>query len=157
MDNKIKVIVADDEKKIAEINSNIAKSNENVEVVGIAYNGKEELDMILELEPDLVITDNKMPEMNGIEVIEKINTLAIENKPDFILVTGEYNMELNRKCNELQVFRVLDKLSAGNGLLYTIEEYVESQDNSNKELVNNIRTENKKTKGFFSKLFKNRK
>lgn len=151
MDNKIKVIVADDEKKIAEINSEIAKSNENVEVIGIAYNGKEELDMILELKPDLVITDNKMPEMNGIEVIEKVNTLEIENKPDFILVTGEYSLELNRKCNELKVFRLLDKLSAGNGLVYTIEEYIDLKNNPN---VNDVRIENKRNKGFFSKLFK---
>ena len=153
MDRKIKVIIADDIQKIAEMNRNIAISNKNIEVIGMAYNGKEELDMILELKPDLVITDNKMPEMNGVDVIEKINNLEIENKPDFILVTGEYSFELNNKCNELGVFKVISKLSVRENLPYTIEEYVEQQ-NTNKKVEEHIVFENdvKEQVGIFKKI-----
>ena len=67
MSQKIKILIADDINKIAEDNKNIVSQNENVEIVGIASNGQEEMEMILEFTPDLVITDNKMPIINGIE------------------------------------------------------------------------------------------
>ena len=77
MSQKIKILIADDINKIAEDNKNIVSQNENVEIVGIASNGQEEMEMILEFTPDLVITDNKMPIINGIEVIEKINATEL--------------------------------------------------------------------------------
>lgn len=91
MSQKIKILIADDINKIAEDNKNIVSQNENVEIVGIASNGQEEMEMILEFTPDLVITDNKMPIINGIEVIEKINATELNDKPDFILFTGDYS------------------------------------------------------------------
>ena len=97
MSQKIKILIADDINKIAEDNKNIVSQNENVEIVGIASNGQEEMEMILEFTPDLVITDNKMPIMNGIEVIEKINATELNDKPDFILFTGDYSPELKKK------------------------------------------------------------
>lgn len=127
MDKKIKVIIADDIQKIAEMNRDIVIQNENINVIGIAYNGQEELDMILQLNPDLVITDNKMPIKDGIDVINEINHLDIENKPDFILVTGEYSLDIYNKCNKLGVFKVLNKLSSNDNLLRTIEEYIDER------------------------------
>lgn len=68
MKEKVKVIIADDIDIIAKSNKKIAMDNPNIEVIGIALNGKELYDMILKLKPDLVITDNKMPAINGIDV-----------------------------------------------------------------------------------------
>ena len=65
---KLKVVIADDMQVIAENNKRIATLFDNIEVVGIANNGQEEYDMIMELKPDLVITDNQMPLMNGVDV-----------------------------------------------------------------------------------------
>lgn len=138
MNKKIKVVIADDIKVIAETNKNIALKNDNIAVVGIAYNGKQELEMILNLKPDLVITDNKMPEMNGIEVIKNVRNLKLENKPEFILVTGDNGYELNKQCNELGVFKVLGKIGIENTLLYAIDEYV--------SLKNSLFRDVKKTK-----------
>ena len=143
MDRKFKVIIADDMKQIAETYKNIAICNENIEVVAIADNGKEELDLILKLKPDLVITDNKMPEMNGIEVIEKISQLEIDDKPEFILVTGDCNWELNNKCRELDVFRIINKLSVNDALLDTIEEYISFKTNLNIKEVDTFKKTNK--------------
>lgn len=76
---KIKVIIADDIQAIVESNKRIVASFDNVEVIGTAYNGQDEYDMIINLQPDLVITDNQMPIMNGIDVIKNI-----VKKMDFI-------------------------------------------------------------------------
>lgn len=65
---KLKVLIADDVEIIAKTNQQIVEKNEEIEVVGLAYDDQEEYDMILELKPDIVISDNQMPKMNGVIV-----------------------------------------------------------------------------------------
>jgi response regulator of citrate/malate metabolism len=150
MSQKIKILIADDINKIAEDNKNIVSQNENVEIVGIASNGQEEMEMILEFTPDLVITDNKMPIINGIEVIEKINATELNDKPDFILFTGDYSSELNKKCRELGVYMILDKLTGKENLLGAIDDYIRMFYNN----ANNVNT-NKITKSSLFDRLKN--
>lgn len=151
MSQKIKILIADDINKIAEDNKNIVSQNENVEIVGIASNGQEEMEMILKFNPDLVITDNKMPIMNGIEVIEKINATELNDKPDFILFTGDYSSELNKKCRELGVYMILDKLTGKENLLGAIDDYIRMFYNN----ANNVNT-NKITKSSLFDRLKNK-
>ena len=151
MSQKIKILIADDINKIAEDNKNIVSQNENVEILGIASNGQEEMEMILEFTPDLVITDNKMPIMNGIEVIEKINATELNDKPDFILFTGDYSSELNKKCRELGVYMILDKLTGKENLLGAIDDYIRMFYNN----ANNVNT-NKITKSSLFDRLKNK-
>ena len=150
MSQKIKILIADDINKIAEDHKNIVSQNENVEIVGIASNGQEEMEMILEFTPDLVITDNKMPIINGIEVIEKINATELNDKPDFILFTGDYSSELNKKCRELGVYMILDKLTGKENLLGAIDDYIRMFYNN----ANNVNT-NKITKSSLFDRLKN--
>lgn len=138
MNRKIKVVIADDIKPIVDANKILIEKNENIEVVGVGYNGKEELDMILEFKPDLVITDNQMPIMNGTEVIKEINNLKLDNKPDFIVVTGDYSWEFNKQCNELNVFGIINKLYSGNDLFNAVKEYVSYKN----EIANNNKNNN---------------
>ncbi len=153
MNKIIKVLIADDVEIIAQTNKKIIMNNKSVEVIGIATNGREELEMILNLKPDLVITDNKMPEMNGIEVIEKINNLEIDSKPDFILVTSDNNYELKIKCKELNVYSILNKLSSEKILPYIIEEYVSIKNESNKKVEDSsLKNKNKSKKSVFQKI-----
>lgn len=81
---KIKVVIADDVNVIAEQHKKVASSFSEIDVIGIAKNGQEEYEMIVNLQPDLVITDNQMPEKNGIDVIELVNNSSIAHKPQFI-------------------------------------------------------------------------
>ena len=147
---KLKVVIADDMQVIAENNKRIAKLFDNIEVVGIANNGQEEYDMIMELKPDLVITDNQMPLMNGLDVIEKIVNSSISNKPQFILVTGDTG-EVVRKAYNLGVLRVVSKMSSERELKYAIEEYLYLQ-NSNE--IDIIKKQQEKSEGFLEKLAK---
>ena len=128
---KIKVLIADDVQVIAESNKKIAQAFENIEVLGIAKNGQEEYNMIEKLMPDLVITDNKMPVMNGIEVIEKIKNSSISKKPKFILVTADLGSEFVNNAYSLGVLNVVGKMSSENALRYAIEEFLYLQ-NTNK-------------------------
>ena len=137
---KIKVIIADDIQAIVESNKRIVASFDNVEVIGTAYNGQDEYDMIINLQPDLVITDNQMPIMNGIDVIKNIVSSDIPKKPSFVLVTGDTG----------GVFRVISKMSSQSELKDTIEEFLSLQN------VRQDEHDNVHQKKHF-KLFGNRK
>lgn len=147
---KLKVVIADDMQVIAENNKRIATLFDNIEVVGIANNGQEEYDMIMELKPDLVITDNQMPLMNGVDVIEKIVNSSISNKPQFILVTGDTGAVVRQAYN-LGVLRVVSKMSSERELKYAIEEYLYLQNTNESDI---IKKQQEKSEGFFEKLAK---
>lgn len=100
---KLKVLIADDIEVIAEFHKNAVLKKQTMEVIGIANNGQDEYDKIIELQPDIVITDNQMPGMNGTEVIKKIFDSNIENKPKFVLVTGDRNFSLFVEYSKMNV------------------------------------------------------
>lgn len=70
--NKKHIMVVDDEKHILELMEAILKQ-ENYEVL-VAHNGKECLDMLKKVKPDLILLDIMMPGMSGVEVCEKIRS-----------------------------------------------------------------------------------
>ncbi|MBQ4899237.1 response regulator [Paenibacillus sp. Marseille-P2973] len=83
----IKILIVDDEllARIG-IKSLISWNESGYSVAGEADNGKKAFEMIKELHPDIVITDMKMPVMNGIELIRKAKELP--NPPDFIALSS---------------------------------------------------------------------
>lgn len=66
----------------------------NCEVIGEAKNGKEGLELILELRPDIVITDIKMPIMNGLEMMDKILDYYF---PVFVILTAHSDFNMPKK------------------------------------------------------------
>lgn len=101
MKEKLKILVADDMKVIAENMQSIIATNENVEKVHIALDGEDAFIQILNFQPDLVFTDNQMPKRTGIELIEYIKDFPnLEKIPQFVLVTGDREPELISKARE---------------------------------------------------------
>lgn len=71
-DSKIKVLIVEDSIVCAEIIKHILESDKEIKVVGIARNGKEAIELVEILKPDLITMDIHMPEMNGLEATEYI-------------------------------------------------------------------------------------
>jgi two-component system, NarL family, nitrate/nitrite response regulator NarL len=67
MTKKIKVLIAEDHKIVREGLVYCFQDQPNIIVVGKASNGKEAIEKSLELNPDVVLMDFGMPEMNGLE------------------------------------------------------------------------------------------
>lgn len=83
----LKVIIVDDEPRICKLILNLVNWNElGMEVVGIAHNGIDALELIRNQAPNLVITDVRMPGYDGLEMIEE----AKKHNQDleFILISG---------------------------------------------------------------------
>lgn len=98
----IQVLIVDDEEIIRRgIRNKIAKLNGNYEVIGEASDGEEALVKAMTLCPDVIITDIKMPKLDGLMLIEKIakqlqNTL-------FIIVSGYQDFSYAQKALKLGV------------------------------------------------------
>ncbi len=96
------VLVADDEPAARKhIETIIARKCPNYRVAGSAGNGGEALKKVIELQPDVLITDIRMPVMNGIELVKRI----VEQKEDIIivLVSGYSDFEYAQSAIRLGV------------------------------------------------------
>jgi PAS domain S-box-containing protein len=71
--NVIRVLLADDHKIIREGISSLLQFESDIEVVGEAADGIEAIDLADQLQPDVMVMDINMPEMNGIETIRIIH------------------------------------------------------------------------------------
>ncbi len=68
--NKLRIVIADDERPARLFLKNILREFEDVEVVGEAENGAEAIEIIKETKPDLALLDLQMPEISGLEVVK---------------------------------------------------------------------------------------
>jgi DNA-binding NarL/FixJ family response regulator len=92
----MKIVIADDSSLWRDrIKSLLIDINE-VFVVSEAENGADALQIIRKKEPDLAILDIRMPEMNGIEVLQKIRKLKMNVK--IIMLTNYPYPQYKKRC-----------------------------------------------------------
>ncbi|HEX3054110.1 MAG TPA: response regulator transcription factor [Aggregatilineaceae bacterium] len=83
----IRVLVVDDQVVVTEGLRVILSSEPTIEVVGVAYEGAQAVDLVGKLKPDIVLMDLKMPGMNGIKATQVIR----QQYPDiYVLVLTTY-------------------------------------------------------------------
>ena len=68
--DKLRVIIADDERPAREFLKNILRDFSDAELVGEAENGAEAIEIINKKKPDLALLDLQMPEITGLEVVK---------------------------------------------------------------------------------------
>jgi DNA-binding NarL/FixJ family response regulator len=74
MSNTIRVVLADDHVFVRDGIKSLLENEANIEVVGEATDGLEALKIVETEKPDLLILDIRMPNLTGIEVVEKLRT-----------------------------------------------------------------------------------
>ncbi|NMG58908.1 chemotaxis-specific protein-glutamate methyltransferase CheB [Geitlerinema sp. P-1104] len=79
----IRVLIAEDSPVVQVILRRMLATYPDIELVGMAGNGKEALRMLPQVLPDVVCTDFHMPEMNGLELTQEI--MATMPRPILIL------------------------------------------------------------------------
>lgn len=67
--NKLRIVIADDERPARMFLKNILQEFEDVEIVGEAENGSEAVEVIKQAKPDLALLDLQMPEASGLDVV----------------------------------------------------------------------------------------
>lgn len=103
--DKLKVVIADDEALIRlDISEMLVEAG--YEVIGEASNGKEAIDLIRKLKPDLAILDVQMPVMDGIEASGIIND---EMLAPVLLLTAFSQVEIVEKAKSAGVLAYIVK------------------------------------------------
>ncbi|MDE7158328.1 MAG: response regulator transcription factor, partial [Clostridiales bacterium] len=69
---KIKVLLADDQAILADGIKSVLSSCPDIEVVGVAQDGFEALELTEQKSPDVVLMDIRMPNMNGVIATQEI-------------------------------------------------------------------------------------
>jgi two-component system LytT family response regulator len=73
----LRVLIADDERPARRFLANLLAATPEVEVVGEASNGKEAVELIERLRPDLALLDLQMPELGGLEAARLVSSGAL--------------------------------------------------------------------------------
>lgn len=84
----MKILIADDEPLARERLTSLCTELTNIDVVGQASNGKQVLELIPELEPDVILLDIRMPGMDGLEAAHHISKL---DTPPAVIFTTAYD------------------------------------------------------------------
>ena len=85
----VRVLICDDQAVVCEGLELILNADPEIEVVGLAYDGSEALEMVPDTQPDLVLMDLKMPVMNGIHATRELKKRDPEIKVLVLTTFGE--------------------------------------------------------------------
>ena len=102
-----KLLVVDDERDVVEILENKLK-REGFEVI-TAYDGKAALLRIENDDPDIILLDLVMPEMNGFEVLKEVRTKYKDKWRPVIIVSSKNEFESVADCYDLEADLYLTK------------------------------------------------
>jgi len=89
MDGKIRVLIVEDSFLMQKIISDIISSDSRFEVIDKARNGKEALDKVFTLRPDVVTLDVNLPVLDGLSVLEKI----MQKQPTRVIMLSAYTQQ----------------------------------------------------------------
>ena len=87
---KIRVLVADDHNLVRAGIISLLANQEDIEVVGEAANGKEAVDKVKSMKPDIVLMDITMPVMDGIKASQQVGKVSPSTR---VLVLTQYEQE----------------------------------------------------------------
>lgn len=146
MIEKTKVLVVDDNSNFATLLSDHINEQTDLEVVGIANNGIKAVEQIVDKLPDVVVLDIIMPYLDGLGVLEKINTLSLEKKPKIIVLSAVGQDNIARRAINLGANYYIIKPFDFNIFLNRLRQMVYSKTDA--ELDNTI---SKSTQGIFER------
>jgi DNA-binding NtrC family response regulator len=128
-----KILIIDDERSIRNTLKDILEFEKHQ--ITLAENGKQALEIIQSQPFDLIFSDIKMPEMDGIELLGHFMELEIE--APIVMISGHGNIETAVECIKKGAFDFIEKPIDLNRLLITVRNALER---------NNLVTETKSLK-----------
>jgi DNA-binding NarL/FixJ family response regulator len=109
MGPKVRVFVVEDSSLIRKRIIENVKGLGNFDVVGFAESEQEAIDAIVRIQPDVIVTDVRLKEGSGIEVVRKLRQQLTGAAPKIYVLTNYAYPEYRRQCSLVGADGFFDK------------------------------------------------
>lgn len=128
-----KLLIVDDEPLVlVGIKSMIDYGKLNLEIIGTATNGKAALDIMAQNMPDIVLTDIKMPVMDGLEFLKEVRRLYGDASPIVVMLTSYEDFHMAKQALTYHAFDYLVKVELTEEVLTEVFTKITNQLNMRK-------------------------
>ena len=117
--DKIKILITDDQKELAEEVKSVLQTDESLEVIGTAKDGFDALEKMSEEVPDVVLMDIRMPNMNGVVATQRIKAEYPDCKVVILTTFDDSDYILNAINNGASGYLLKD--IGGNALIDAVK------------------------------------
>lgn len=139
MVNKVKVVIADDNKEFRIILKEFLVSKNNFDVVDMVEDGLKALDSVERFEPDILILDIIMPHLDGLGVLDKLHKKGLSKFPKVIVLSAVGHDKVTQRAINMGVDYYIVKPfnfdSFAERLIQISELETSRAQNRNKEIV----------------------
>jgi DNA-binding NarL/FixJ family response regulator len=115
----VRVLVVDDFVRFRQFVCSTLSEDPRLQVVGEAADGLEALQKAVDLQPDLIVIDLGLPNLNGIEVLRRIRTLCPQSKT--LVASQESSADVVRLALNAGALGYVVKAQAASDLLVAVE------------------------------------
>lgn len=108
--NPVRVVIADDAEILRALLVRALSRDTRLEVVGQAINGRQAVELVDELAPDVLLLDLSMPVLDGIGVLRELSAKSTQRPtPAVVVLTGYGEADLGEQCRGLGVHAFVEK------------------------------------------------
>ncbi|OME06348.1 hypothetical protein BSK64_11940 [Paenibacillus odorifer] len=146
-----KLVIADDDEWIREgLRRNIHWDQGNIQVAGVAVDGKEAWELIQREKPDLLLSDIRMPFMDGLKLAAQVKENGLDLK--IVFLTGYDDFSYAKEALQLQAFDYILKYEDNDKILRTIMNASEALEEERRKREKDIKSHGLIVNQFFSEL-----
>lgn len=119
VNKKIRILICDDHTLFVEGIKALLRNEASLEIVGEARDGRQAVELVKQLKPDLLLMDISMPDMTGFDATQRVH----ESSPSVkvLILTMHDDEELVARCLEAGAAGYIMKDAPASQLLYAIE------------------------------------
>lgn len=146
----IRVFIADDHQVVIDGLSSILSEDDNIQFCGSAANGKDALQQLESVSPDVLLLDINMPEMDGIQVVKALK--AKQDKTRILVLTMHNNPQFTKQLIQLEVEGCVLKNAGKKELIQAINDVNNGERYYGKDVTDTLFADVKKTEKAVEKV-----
>ncbi len=123
MSTKVSVLIADDNKKFANELAAYLKTQPDMRIAGVAYDGEEAFGLVEITKPDVLLIDIIMPKCDGLGVLKKLSNAQLEKKPTCIAISISGSARIMETVTKLGADYFLLKPQKNEAIADTIRDF----------------------------------
>ncbi len=132
--SQITIAIADDNERITQTFEEVLSNQNDMKVVGTAFDGLTAVSLVKEKEPDILLLDLVMPKLDGIGVLEELQGQGI-GKTKIIILTVSGQDVMIEQCFQLGASYYIRKPMETQLIVKKIREYAESRNQKNTSYI----------------------